>query len=305
MVIAGIQGGLGNQMFQYALGKVISEINKTTLKLYIHGLYIPVEGHLSRDYMLEAFNLKADIADDSILKTINKGNILHKLSLKKIKHYKQLVFDEKNPEKTHFKDARFLLKPEITTFYPELLEKDNTDIYLDGYWQSYKYFIGYEELIRQQFVIKNDYLKYAPEYFDLINSSQSVSIHLRLTDRVSTDFGLSHYRYLDWDYYEKAIEIIKERIPFPHFFIFSDNIEWCKEKIKLDFPVTYVKAQDEYNDMYLMGMCKHHIIAHSTFSWWAVWLQFNASKVVVAPQKWFNRQPDNLEDLLLKEWIKI
>jgi len=305
MIIAGIQGGLGNQMFQYALGKVMAEINKTELKLYIHGLYIPVEGHLSRDYMLEAFNIEANIADDSILNTIKKGSLLYKLNLKKIKHYKQLVFDEKNPEKTYFKEARFILKPEITTFYPELIQKDSADIYIDGYWQSYKYFKGYEKLIRQHFLIKKEHLQYDKAYLDLINDTQSVSIHLRLTDRVSTDFGLSHYRYLDWDYYEKAIEIIKEKVETPHFFIFSDNIPWCKEKIKLDFPITYVSSKNEFSDLYLMGQCKHHIIAHSTFSWWAVWLQYNTNKVVVTPQKWFNRQTDNLEDLLLKEWIKI
>lgn len=305
MIISRIEGGLGNQMFQYAIGRILAEINNEELFLDTHGLYIPIEGHLSRDYMLDAFKIKASIASDELLNRIRKGTFLNKLSFKKIKHYKQLVFDEINPKISFIKYSDYYLKPEINTFYPEILKKDNTDIYLDGYWQSYKYFYNYESLIKEHFAIKESVLDFEKSYLENINNSQSVSLHLRLTDRIATEFSLAHYRNLEWDYYVDAINIIKEKVSNPHFFIFSDNIKWCEENIKLDFPVTLVKTKDEFNDMYLMGSCKHHIIAHSTFSWWAVWLKYNSNKIVITPKKWFNRQTDELEDLIPESWIKL
>lgn len=305
MIITRIQGGLGNQMFQYAIGRIFAEINKDDLFLDTLGLYIPVEGHLSRDFMLDAFNIKAFIASDTLIKKITKGSLLNNLKIKKIKYLKQIIFDEKDPGKCFIKHAEYVLKPEFHKYYPELLKKEKVDYYLDGYWQSYKFFTNYEDIIKQHFTIKKEYLTFDKIFIEQINSSQSVSLHVRLTDRVATEFSLSFYRYLDWSYYEKAIQIIKERIPNPHFFIFSDNLQWCKDNIQIDSPVTYVSTDDEFNDMYLMGQCKHHIIAHSTFSWWAVWLNYNSDKVVVTPEKWFNAQTDNLEDLLPEAWIKI
>jgi len=305
MIIVRLQGGLGNQLFQYAIGRVLAEINEDELILDTHGLYIPVEGCLSRDFMLDAFNINAKIADNKLIERIKKGSLLYCLGIKKLKHIKQLVFKETDPQKSYYRFADYICRPEVTKFYPDILVENTADIYLDGYWQSYKYFNGYEDLIKTHLTFKINYLCFDKTCLDEILNTNSVSIHLRLTDRVGTEFGLQFFRYLEWDYYLQAVGIINERIDNPHFFIFSDNIEWCQENLKIGFPVTYVKNQDEYNDLYLMGQCKHNIIAHSTFSWWAAWLNLEINKVVIAPKKWFNHQTDALEDLIPDTWIKI
>ncbi len=109
------------------------------------------------------------------------------------------------------------------------------------------------------------------------------------------------------DYYQQAIDIMKSKIVNPKFFIFSNDIEWCHSHLKLADAVyiTGNKGENSYRDMQLMSMCKHNIIANSSFSWWGAWLNNNPDKIVIAPAKWFNDPKINTRDLIPDDWIKI
>jgi len=110
------------------------------------------------------------------------------------------------------------------------------------------------------------------------------------------------------DYYMDSIRLIKEKIISPHFFIFSDDMQWVRSHLKLSCPVTFVdnnKKEKAYEDFRLMNHCKHHIIANSSLSWWGQWLAENSEKIVIAPKRWFKTKAHETKDLIPESWIII
>ncbi|HSU50429.1 MAG TPA: alpha-1,2-fucosyltransferase, partial [Segetibacter sp.] len=113
---------------------------------------------------------------------------------------------------------------------------------------------------------------------------------------------------LNEEYYQKAINKLTSLSPNPTFYIFSDDVEWVKDKLLLKRPAEFITGEvtkNHYEDFYLMSQCKHNIIANSSFSWWAAWLNPNPDKIVIAPKKWFNNAPYNTNDLIPQSWIKL
>jgi hypothetical protein len=176
-----------------------------------------------------------------------------------------------------------------------------------GFFQSEKYFKGIEPMIRKEFTLKDPLSQTAQTYADQIQQNHnSVSIHIRRGDYVLNSSANKHHGVCDLEYYERAISKIKELIDSPAFFIFSDDIEWVRENLKVDNAI-YVSnpSLSECEEMMLMSYCKHNIIANSTFSWWGAWLNQNPNKIVIAPQKWLNTDTSNQPDIIPPTWIKI
>lgn len=173
---------------------------------------------------------------------------------------------------------------------------DTKDLFIVGYFQSEKYFKDYETIIKNLFsipeAIKEDiYNKYPQIYKD------SVSLHVRRGDYV----GLQGYHGLQTvEYYSNALECIGKS---KNVFIFSDDIKWCKENLKVS--QNFIE-EDDYISLYMMSLCENNILANSSFSWWGAWLNENQNKKVVAPKKWFGPNgPKNTQDIIPEEWIKI
>jgi hypothetical protein len=180
---------------------------------------------------------------------------------------------------------------------------------LTGYWQSEKYFIDDEYLIREDFKILKPLAGKNLEIAEEIKHTESVSIHLRGRDFINKkEINKLHFT-CDNSYYERSFSIIIGRIKDPNFFIFSDDAEWAKYFLKIDYPCTFVDGNSwnkaSFEDMRLMSLCKHNIIANSTFSWWAAWLNRNPAKIVIAPQKWFNDTSHNTKDLIPGGWLRL
>lgn len=174
---------------------------------------------------------------------------------------------------------------------------------LDGYWQSEKYFASCVNQVRQAFKFpsldKGNQL--IAQQIEQVNS---VSVHVRRGDYVNNPL---HGDICTLDYYKRAIGIINSKIANPQFYVFSDDVAWCKDNLSLPNAV-YVdgnQGKNSYKDMQLISLCKCNIIANSSFSWWGAWLNINSNKVVIAPRKWFNDTRFNVSDLLPNEWIKI
>lgn len=287
MIIVRISGGLGNQMFQYALGRHLSHIHGTLLKFDISGFK---SGNLRR-YALGCFKIDAEIASSQevdILTASQPGIV------------DRLFHNKPKPAKSHIVEGKsFQFKPNI------LKTPDN--IYLDGYWQSEKYFKGITEIIRKEVSIKTEQTGRNREVADLISSVNAVSLHIRRGDYVSNPKTQQSHGNCSVDYYLRCIDELTQMIKEPHFFIFSDEPQWARENLKLDYPVTVLDHNGEdqaYEDLRLMTQCKSHIVANSSFSWWGAWLNPNKNKIVFAPKQWFAHKKWSDRDVVPDGWIR-
>ena len=178
------------------------------------------------------------------------------------------------------------------------------DSYLSGYWQSEKYFSDAAEVIRSDFTFKMPFAPSNAELAEQILGVNAISLHVRRGDYANNPQTTANHGLCSLDYYGSAIQHVVERIEQPSFFIFSDDPVWVKKNLKIDFPCRYVdhnQGADSYNDMRLMSMCRHHIIANSSFSWWGAWLNPHNEKMVIAPRRWFVRKAKT-NDLFPQGW---
>ena len=283
MIIVKLSGGLGNQMFQYAASRSLALRNNDILKFDLS--WFKNLGDTNRYFKLYVFNI-INIAEatEEEIRNLKPTRLLRFLKL-----YNQQMY---------FKEKYFNFDPEIL--------KLKGDIYLDGYWQSEKYFKDFDSVIRQEFNLKNPISVEAQNISLKIISDNSVSIHVRRGDYVSSPKTFAYHGVCSLPYYKQAIDIMKGKLKNPVFYIFSDDMQWVKEKLKIDGDIVYVSRLEikDYEEMILMSQCKNNIIANSSFSWWAGWLNKDHQKIVIAPQKWFNLQK-NIKDLIPEKWICI
>ncbi len=292
MIIIQLIGGLGNQMFQYALGRSLS------IKLNI-----PFAIDISKfkdyklwTYRLSSFNIVENTANWDQVNAITMGFIpfikLKLTSLHILPYYK----------------LNYIIEPfeNYYTFDPSIFRIDK-NVYLEGYWQSEKYFIDIENIIRNDFTLKRDLIQPNASILERIKKTDSVNIHIRRGDYVTNPVTNQVHGTCSLDYYHKAIDLIARNVDDPHFYIFSDDIQWVKENLKTDYPFYYVSnnKNEDYIDLTLMKNCKHHIIANSSFSWWGAWLSENPDKIVCAPSKWVNNRDITLDDLLPNKWVRL
>jgi len=278
-------GGLGNQMFQYALGRRLSLIRNVPLKADCGFLQTETDEHVKREYGLGIFNLNISIANKKELDKFSRK--IHGILPFLWPYY--VVNESKHS-------------------YDDNVLNAHKNSYLNGFWQTEKYFKPIEEIIRKDFAFKpiTDSLNKATA--EKIRSVNAVSVHVRRGDYVSNKNTNEYHGTCGIDYYSQAADIIKQKAGDPHFFIFSDDIDWVKQNLNFGSAVTYVennKGANNYIDMQLMSLCKHNIIANSSFSWWGAWLNSSEQKVVVAPGKWFNQAALDTSDVIPQGWIKI
>jgi|TARA_B100000085_G_C18556713_1_gene517995 hypothetical protein len=169
--------------------------------------------------------------------------------------------------------------------------------HLQGYWQSEKYFQENQNVIRNNLDIDEDTRYYISNKYPFIDNEQVASIHIRRTDYVSSN---GYHPVQPMSYYEQALGHIDcERIV-----VFSDDIGWCKENLQFNNMI-FSEDNTDIQDLYLMSMCQHNVIANSSFSWWAAWLNKNTDKRVVAPSKWFGPGAPSSQDIIPEDWITI
>lgn len=174
--------------------------------------------------------------------------------------------------------------------------------YMIGYWQSHKYFKNISNIIKRDFTLKEEI---NTKILFSILTNNSVSLHVRRGDYISDEATNAFHGACSMRYYNKAIGEVGNRIKDPHFFVFSDDINWCKNEFAPNYPVTFVEKNKDFEDLYLISKCKHHIIANSAFSWWGAYLSSNLNKIVIAPGQWFNKADLDTRDLLLNRWLKL
>lgn len=170
-------------------------------------------------------------------------------------------------------------------------------------WTSYKYFDGAEEDVRSAFRFPPIQDEANLTVAEALRGGESVSIHVRLGDyaRSKALAGLAPVAY-----YDRAVAAIRERVNDPEFYVFSDDIAWCRSNFGFEVKqfIDWNVKGDSFRDMQLMSLCRHNIIPHSSFSWWSAWLNENPAKVVVAPERWANLGTGvELKDMNLPDWV--
>jgi hypothetical protein len=297
MIIVKLMGGLGNQMFQYAMGRSLAHRHNTQLKLDLSFLESTPEVTTPRVYELEHFNITGEIATPlEVAEFTGKYNDLFQSALVKMRRL--IGLSAASP--FHYVERHFHFDPAV------LDAPDNT--YLEGYWQSEKYFRDTEDIILHEFVVTSEPDEWNRRMAEEIEATASFSIHVRRGDYVADKATSEYHGVCSLDYYRTAVDMIVSQIKSPHFFVFSDDPAWVKENLELRYPVTFMDhngPRRSHEDLRLMSLCKHHIIANSSFSWWGAWLCRNPNKIVIAPERWFNDTEIDTKDLLPERWIRI
>jgi hypothetical protein len=274
-------GGLGNQMFQYAFYKALQK-RLPNVKADINGYQ---NYNLHNGFELERiFDIKLDKISPF------KSDIFcnNKWIYRKIRR----VLNLKN---TYTGEAR------LFSFDPSVFN-NSKPVYYWGYWQNFKYFEDIADEIRSDFRFTKPLSKRNQEVLEEIKRTNSVSIHVRRGDYLKDSLlgGLCGL-----DYYLQGINYIQSNITLPKFFIFSDDISWCKENFNLPGSeiISWNKQSSSYIDMQLMSSCKHNIIANSSFSWWGAWLNENQKKIIIYPTKWVNTDTPEVTMSTPDSWI--
>lgn len=287
MIAVRFWGGLGNQFFQYSFGRALAIKTGEDLRFYM----------LDKEKTPATLSITEFDADISFLQpeTLKKiyfcyGNNLMVRAERKLTSLFPFIHPgimiEKGPG------------------YSEIGEPYNK--YFDGYWQSYRYFNHIADRLKEELTLKRS-VKLPCSWFEEINSCQSVAVHVRRGDYLSGR-SRSVYHQCDERYYSNAVDLIKEKVKDPVFFVFSDDIDWVKRNfIFMPDSTRYViheMDKPDCIDNVLMRQCRHFIIANSTFSWWAAFLGGNNEKTVIAPEKWYLNKTDFLiSDLIPSTWI--
>jgi len=286
MKIVAIKGGLGNQLFQYALGRYLSVNLKEEIKID-NGVNSNRQDTY-RKYTLDNFNITLPLATKEEVK---KNKYRFGLVSKIWRGVKAKIFRIYN-----------------IGFQPNILK--TKEKYLEGFWQSPKYSDQIRDILLKEFTLKNPLSSFAKTWQDkILKSDNSISIHIRRGDYIQNKKTNKFHGSCDEEYYKNALELITKKINKENaeLFIFSDDIDWAKENLHFNFPTNFVSDNiiPDYEEMYLMSLCKNNIIANSSFSWWGAWLNQNSAKMIVAPKQWTTNRTANELGVLPKTWQQI
>ena len=295
IITSKIHGGLGNQMFQYAIASILAKKQKSILKLDDRFFYNREKkiGFTPRSFELSVFDNKYQIA-----------------TTKEISVFFNLSIFNRIKRKLGFNTPKVFRELELG--FDTSLMSMNAPVYLEGYFQSYLYLIGYERFVKDLFVFPINQLDSANEkILKKLQNTVSVAIHIRRGDYVSDISTNSFHGVCDLSYYYKTIDYFLKHLKSPIFVFFSDDSQWTKNKFQEFVPDSvFIDGNNDsgcWKDMLLMSKCKHQIIANSSFSWWAAWLNENEHKIIFAPKQWFVNEVANKSsnDLIPSSWIRI
>ena len=295
MILGDLYGGLGNQMFQYAFFRAISLERKIPIK-FSTCLLKNFKSHNGLE-LNKIFDIELDIASsEDVAATV--GFFRSFLIVRKLLRHKLCSSFQRSP----------LIYEPFYHFWTKYSLFIQDDIFLSGYWQSYKYFEKYSDEIRSDFRFAVPMNSKNLEVANLMKESISVSLHVRRGDYLINKKTLDKHGICSLDYYENAINLILSEFPTARIFTFSDDMNWVKSflmpKFKNIVIVDFNYGKESYNDMRLMSLCSHNIISNSTFSWWGAWLNKNPSKKVIVPKRWF-ADGTKCDDLIPEDWIRM
>ena len=270
MIVLKLMGGLGNQLFQYAYGRSLATQLNTELVLDLDFLLDRTarENFVFRNFDLDLFDLKPySLFDEN----------------RKRKFYKKSIFSS----------SPIVIKENGFQFSPITTKLKKGKVYLDGYWQSHKYFEKIAFDLRKELKFRIPLTERQNILLEKIKQSTSVCVNFRRADFVTIQSSIATHGIPPMSYYYNALKIIKKRLGHEiTVYVFSDDIEWCQSNFETEETIHFVTHAEYKGDRFsaylqLMKQCKHFIIPNSTFGWWAAWLSDYKDKIVITPKQWF------------------
>ena len=293
-IIVKLWGGLGNQMFQYAFGLALSRRTGLPLKADVSYFQNQPSIDTPRHYELDSFMLQLDFATNAELPR-KKKTLGEKLLL---------LMGCDLP-------MRKLSERHYYSFDAELLSVigSKQSLYLDGYWQCPEYFEDIRDELLQQFKVRKPLSAEQKAEEEFINKHTSIALHVSRGDYISNPNAAKVHNLCPMEYYAQAMDYIAQRVPEAYFMIFSDDVPWCRQELHIPYEHSFVKYEPDTPafGIHLMSLCKHHIIANSSYSWWGAWLAELCGQIVIAPKQWLQPQlPNNTADgLIPAAWIRM
>lgn len=292
MITVKLQGGLGNQMFQYAFARSLSI--KTGIPFQIDNTELEQGKDFvkERRYALSVFNVDAKIID--------------------LKTHKYFTQEKRSPIITKLKRRLGIFVPKVVSQASDLSTFDplpfiNEDVYFDGFYQEEEHFIENANVIKNEFKLKVKLSDEAQSIITNMQSCESVIVQVRRGDYATNVKTQRHFGLAGKEYFDAGLDYIKSKTNKELvLFVVSDDIEWCKTNLNFPFKMNFVSRPEikDYEEVIIMTNAKHLIISNSTFGWWGAWLNTNVNKIVVAPKEWF-KNPALKAKVVPEQWIKI
>lgn len=281
-----LHGGLGNQMFQYAVGRAIALRTQSDLLLDLRYF----DGEVPFGFGLPHFHAVWRAASRSELPPHHKNQPLRYGIWRALKLKPRLVREK-------------------GLGYFERISEVKAGSYLHGYWQSERYFADVADTIRSDLTVRTPPSKDNAAMLERIGSGPSISLHVRRGDYAKDPAVLAAHGLCSPDYYAKAVDALLGRMAGnPVIYIFSDDPDWAEENLAFEAPIVVMRGNDSttsHEDLRLMSACDHHVIANSSFSWWGAWLNPSPDKIVVAPRQWFAHPQMKNPDICPQDWLRL
>lgn len=286
MIIVRLQGGLGNQLFQYAAARSASIATKQSVIYFDTFYYSYVR---NRHFHLSSFQTHGAV-----------GNVLSFPAFFPI----TIPFISKTAWRSYHKlrpqSIQLVVEEGAHNYSPHLLAT-HKDVYLQGFWQNWRYADSIRSLIRKELVLSQPLSDEGKVLEAKISQSNSVGLHVRRGDYVNNP----NFPTCSLSYYQHAVKTMQSKLSNPTFFVFSDDSRWVKENLTFIKSMIIVELHSEVEEFWLLSKTKHTIIANSTFSWWGAWLGDNLGKLVIAPSEWNGLRGDSVLSILPRKWEKI
>jgi hypothetical protein len=293
MIVMRLKGGLGNQLFQYATGRAIA-IQKQVSLLLDNSWYAQTYHDVTpRELLLSKLNTKGSFI--SFQPKIKRPKRIQRI---------QQMFWPINPfifvEQTPYRfDSRLNKSPAFK----------QQNLYLMGYWQSYKYFESIKPILQSEISLKKPLDTHYLNYLNQIQATASAMVHIRRGDYVNLASASKIHGFIGLEYYREGMGLLLNKNPEIHFFVFSDDLEWAKQNLPHSERSTFIQSLGNSDaviqELELMMHCQNHLIANSSLSWWAAWLSKQSNGVILCPKKWTNDLSMNWDDLLPNTWQRI
>jgi hypothetical protein len=282
MVLVRLEGGLGNQLFQYATARRLALRLGSRVVVDTSLLEAPPPGVTPRPYELGKLRVEVEVAGPEAAALVRRrlargwrgraSRLGAALGL--------------GPRLTVLRDSE-------TRFHPEVLEARGA-VLLAGYWQSERYFDDVADRIRAEVLPRQEPGGASRLRAEAMRADRSVAVHVRRGDYITNPHAAAFHGTCDLAYYAAAAALVAARVPDPHFFVFTDDRDWARAHLHLPGRFTLVDDHgpaEGHLDLWLMRQCRHHVIANSSFSWWGAWLAGGEDHLVVAPDRWFTARP--------------
>lgn len=295
MVTVQLNGGLGNQLFQYAAAKSLSLHHGVPLRIDVSSFHRTDLPELEIPRAFELYNFEGVTDKTTVLSKEENQRIIRFLKKKSfakfLPHHKRKIYTEPF---YHF-DRNFF--------------QSNSEVLLRGQWQSQQYFLPHEDELKPALRLKQNLIENVKDKGQKLARENTVAVHVRRGDYLRLPIILDWHGVMPKEYYANAFRELNKRCTHYTVCYFTDDPEWVKENL---FPIAEGEmisqhlSETQYEDFYLMQNCRHNVIANSSFSWWAAWLNNHPDKIVIAPQRWFGPTgPKDTQDLLPESWIRL